>query len=103
MRHHLNGLAQVVAVALAVYNRFIDTPCGDAVVAGGVNARKALVVSQIQVCLETVLRYVAFAVLVRVQGSRVNVDIRVELLDGDLVAACLQQFAYAGRNYALTK
>lgn len=101
--HHLNGLAQIVAMALAVYDRLIDASCRNTVVAGGADARKPLVVPQVEVGLETVLRHVALAVLVGVQRAWVYVDVGVELLDGDFVASCLQQLTYAGRNDALSQ
>ena len=103
MWHYLNGLTQVVAVAFTVYYRLIYTACGDAVVTSGADTRKALVVTQIQVGLETILRYIALPMLVGVQRTGVDVDVRVKLLDSDLVAACLQQLAYAGRNNSLAK
>ena len=45
MRNHLNGLAQVVAVAFTVNYRFIYTSCGDAIVTCGADTCKALVVA----------------------------------------------------------
>ena len=91
--HHLDGLAQVVAVALAVDDGLVDAAGGDGVVSCGMDAGEALVVSQVQVGLHAVGRHVALAVLVGIQRPGVDVDVGVELLDGDLVAACLQQFA----------
>ena len=90
-------------MALAVDDGLVDAACRDAVVARGANAREPLVVAQVEVGLETVLRHVALAVLVRVQRPRVDVDVGVELLDGNLVAACLQQLTDAGGDNALSK
>ena len=89
MRNYLDSLTQVVAVTLAVDDCFVNASCGYTVVLCGANARKPLVVSQVEVGLETVLRHVALTVLVGVQCTWVDIDIRVEFLDGDLVAACL--------------
>ena len=103
MRHHLDGLAQIVATTLALDDTQIDAARGDAVVASGLNASEPLVVSQVQVGLHTVCRYVALAVLVRVQRAWVNVDVGVELLDGDVVATRLQQFSQRGRDNAFAQ
>ena len=81
-------------MTFAVNNRLVDSACGDAVVARGMNARKPLIVSQVEVGLKAVLRYVALTVLVGVQRTGVDVDIRIELLDGHLIAPRLQQLAY---------
>ena len=103
MRHHLYGLAQVVSPSFAVDNGLVDSPGGDAVVAGGVDIGETLVVPQIQVRLHAVHGDIALAVFVRIQGARVDVDVGVELLDGDGIAARLQQFADAGRDDALAQ
>ena len=103
MRHHLDCLAEIVTVTLPVYHRFVDASCGNRVVARRVNTRKALIMPQVEVSFHTVHRHVALAVLVGVQRSWVDVDIRVEFLNSDLEATCLQQFTDAGRDDALAK
>ena len=95
MRHHLNRLAQIVAVTLAVDYRFIYAARRDTVVPCGVDASKALVVAQVEVGLKTILGDIAFAVLVGVQRPGIDVDVGVELLNRDLVATCLQQLTDA--------
>ena len=91
MRHHLNRLAQIVAVPFAVNHRLVDASRRNRVVARGVYARKPFIMSQVEVGLETILCHVALAVLVGVQRPRVDVDVRVEFLNCHFVAACLQQ------------
>ena len=91
--NHLDGLAQIVAPTFLVDDALVDASRGEVVVAGGLYARKAFVMPQVQVSFLSVVGHIAFAVLVRVQRTRVDVDIRVELLDGNVVAACLQQLA----------
>ena len=102
VRHHLDGLAQIVTTAFAVDDRLVDTPRRDAIIACGANTRKPFIVTQVEICFKPILRHVALPMLVRVQRTRVDVDIGIKLLDGDLVAACLQQFADAGGNDALS-
>ena len=103
VRHHLNRLTQIVATALAVYHRLIDTPCGDGVVAGSLNTRKPFIMPQVQVGLHPIHRDVAFPMFVRVQCPRVDIDIRVEFLNRHLIAACLEQFADTGGDDSLSE
>ena len=91
MRHHLNSLAEIVASALLVDDRLVDTARGHRVGAGCLNACESLVVTEVEVGLHTVSCHVALSMLVRVKGSRVNIDVRIELLNRNLVAASLQQ------------
>ena len=93
VRHNLDGLTEVVATTFALDDAEVDAPCGDAVVACGLDAGEAFVVPQVEVGLHAVGSNVAFAVLVGVECAGVDVDVGVELLDGNLVAPCLEQFA----------
>ena len=103
VRHHLYGLAQIVPVALAIYYRFIYTSCRYRVMTRSTYACKTLVVSQIQIRFHTIHRHVTLSVLVRIQGTRIYIDIWVKLLYRNLVSTCLQQFTYASRNDTLTQ
>ena len=103
MRHHLNGLAQIITTALAVYHRLIDTSGGNRVVTCGVNTREALIVAQIQVGLHTVGRHIALAMLIGIQRTWVDVNVGVKLLDGYFIAACLQQFSNGGGDDAFSQ
>ena len=94
MRHHLDGLAQIVATTLTVYHRLVDTSRGNRVMACGVNTSETLIMPQVQIGLHTVGRHIALAMLVGVQRARVDVDIGVKLLNGYFITACLQQFSY---------
>ena len=57
--------------------------------------------TEVEVGLEAISGDVAFAVLVRVQRARVNVDVRVEFLDCYLVTAGLKKLAQRGGDDAL--
>ena len=90
VRHHLDRLTQIVAVSLTVDDGLVDAARSDRVVAGGVNTRKPLVMSQVEVGLHTVHRHVTLAVFIGVQRARVDVDVGIELLDGHLIATRLK-------------
>jgi len=96
MRHHLYGLAEVVAVTFLVDNSLIDLTRGHRVGLCGADAREALVVTEVEVGLGAIDGHIALAVFVRVQRSRVDIDVWVEFLNGNAKAAGLQQFADAG-------
>ena len=98
--HDLNGLAEVVAAALLVDDGFVDAARGHAVLAGGLYAREAFVVAEVEVGLHAIYGDVAFAVLIGIERAGVDIDIGIKLLDGNLVAACLQQFTDGGRDDA---
>ena len=93
MRNHLNGLTQIVAPPLTLYDAQIDAPRGDTIVAGGLYARETLVVTQVKVGLHAVGCHIAFTMLIGVQCPRVDIDVGVELLNGYPVATRLQQFS----------
>ena len=103
VRDDLYGLAEVVATAFALDDTEVDAPRGDTVVARGFYACEAFIVSQVEVGFLPVGSDVALAVLIGVERTGVNVDVGVKLLDGDFVAAGLQQFAERGRDNALAQ
>ena len=100
MGDNLYGLSQIVATAFFVDDTFIDTSGGDVVGLGCLYAQKTLVVSQIEVGFVSVYGHIAFSVFIRIQCPRVDVDVRVKLLDGNLITSCLQQLTDGGRNDA---
>ena len=81
----------------------VDLARGHRVGLCGANAREAFVVAEVEVGLGAVDGHVALAMFVGVQRPRVDIDIRVEFLYGDGIAAGLQQFADAGRDNAFAK
>jgi len=103
VRNDLHGLAQKLAPSLLVDYALIDAARGHVVGLRSRNVRKPLVMSQIEVGLGAVLGYVAFAVLVRIQRAGIDVDIRIEFLDGHLIAASLQQLGQRGGDDALAQ
>ena len=99
----LHGLAQILALALLLDDALVDLARGHVV---GLRRRmvgEALVVAQVEVGFGSVLRDVAFAVLVGVERAGVDVDVGIELLDGHRVAAGLQQPGDRSRDDALAE
>ena len=90
VRDYLNGLSQIIAAALFVDNAFVDTSGCNIVGLCGLDTQEAFVVPQVEIGFMAVYRYVAFSVLIRVQRTRVDIDIRVELLNCYFITSCLQ-------------
>ena len=64
---------------------------------------EALVVAEVEVGLGAVVGDVDLAVLVRAHRARIDVDVRVELLQRDLVAVAFEQRADRGGRQALAE
>lgn len=93
VRNYLYSLSQIIATALLIYNGLVYTTGSKIICLGCLNTGEAFVMSQIQVCFVSVHSHVAFAVLIRVQRTWVDVNIRVKLLDCNVVASGLKKFA----------
>ena len=83
VRDHLHGAAEVVAAPLAANHGVVDGAGGDVRPAGGVGVGEALVMAEVEVSLGAVLGDEDLAVLERAHRARVDVDVRVELLERD--------------------
>ena len=64
---------------------------------------EALVVAQVEVRLGAVVGDIHLAVLIRAHRARIDVDIRIELLQGDLVAVTFEQRADRGGGQPLAE
>ena len=91
VRDHLHGAAQVVALALLADHVVVDRAGGDVRIAREALVDEPLVVPQVEVGLGAVVGDEHLAVLERAHGARVDVEIGVELLDGHLESAALEQ------------
>ena len=76
-----------VAATLAVDHRVVDGPGGDIGGARSVLVGEALVVAEVEVGLRPVLGDEDLAVLERAHRPRIDVDVGIELLQLDPVAA----------------
>ena len=93
MRNNLYGTAKIIATAFFIYYTLVNLACGRIGVFGQVDINKAFVMSQVKVSFRTVVGYKNLAMLIRAHCARVNIDIRVELLDSNPIAAAFQQTA----------
>ena len=103
VRDHLDGLAEVVAAPLLGDHRLVDLPRRVVAVLGQRGVGEPLVVAEVEVGLGAVVGDVDLAVLVRRHGPGVDVDVRVELLVGDLEPVGLEQQSDGGARQALAE
>ena len=102
MRHDLHALALVLEIALVLDDLLVDAAGGHVVRAGEVDVQEALVVAHVLVGLVAVIQYEALAVLGRVHGSRVDVDVRVDLYRGRFQPAVLHDLSDRAGSDALS-
>ena len=81
------SLAQVVATTLLVDDTLIYTAGCDVVGACCRCVGKSLVVSEVEVGLMSIYCYIALAMLIGVECTRVDIDVRVKLLDSYSIAS----------------
>ena len=87
----LDGVAEELAAALGRDHRGVDRPGGDVGVAVQVLVDEPLVVPQVEISLAAIVGDEDLTVLERVHRSRVDVDVRIQLLHGHAQAARFQQ------------
>ena len=103
VRDDLHGLPEVVAAPLLLDDGLVDLPGRDAVRLSRDGGGEALVVPEVEVGLGAVVGHVDLAVLERGHRAGIDVDVRVELLEGDLEAPGLEERAHRGRRDPLAE
>src|SRR5690606_22637142 len=103
VRDHLHRAAQVVAAALVADHVFVDAAGGDRVLARQPGADEALVVPEVEVGLGAVVGDVDLAVLEGAHGAWIHIDVRIQLHQGHLEAARLEDGRKRGGGDALAK
>ena len=101
--YHLDCSPQVFAPALFGYDRVIDLSCGEVAPLGDNSVRETLVVSQVKVGFSAVIGDKDFAVLKRIHGPGVYVDVGIKLLQRHRQTPCLQERSDGSRSQALSE
>ena len=91
MRDNLYRTSAEISPALFVKNGPVNLSGGNVGILGQALIDKTFIMSQIQVCLCTIVCNKDFSVLDWVHGTWVNIDIWVKFLHGDFIAAGLQE------------
>ena len=100
--NYLDGLAQVVAAPFFEDNLLVDAPRREVVVARERRMSKSLIMAQVEVGFSAVVGDKNLAVLEGRHGSRIDVEIGVELHHVHAQAALFQQAADGGCCQAFT-
>ena len=103
VRDDLHGLAEVVATALGGEHGLVDRAGRGVGVARQALVDEALVVAEVEVGLTAVVGDEHLAVLERVHRARIDVDVGVELLEGDPQATELEQTTEGRSGQTLTE
>ena len=93
VRDDLDRRAQIFPTALFVQDRPVYLTRGDIRVLRQVDVDETLIVTKVEVRLSTIVRDENLTMLIRAHRTRVDVDIRVKLLDRDLEPPALEQTA----------
>ena len=93
VRDDLHRPSEVVAAPLFLNDRQVDLAGRPVVVARGHHVGEALVVAEIEIGLRAVVGDIDLTVLVRAHRAGIDVDVRVALLEGHLVATPFEETA----------
>ena len=91
VRDDLHGRAQIVATPLLLDDRIVDTTGSDVRLSGEVFVYKSFIVAQVEIGFGTIVGDEYFAMLERIHGPGINIDVGVNLLHRHLEATILQQ------------
>ena len=103
VRDHLHRLAEVVAAALLLEHALVDLARGEVVGPLHLGRDEALVVAEVEVGLGAVVGDEDLAVLERRHRARIDVEIRIELDEGDFEAPRFEDRGEGRRSDALAQ
>ncbi len=103
VRDHLHRAAEVVAAPLLADHVFVDAPGGKVVAPGGGHAGEAFVMTQIEIGFGAVAGHEHLAVLERAHGAGIDINVGVELDQGDLESPGFQHGRQRGGGDALAQ
>ena len=81
--HYLDCLSEICSFSFFCDDCIIDSSGRHVVGLGGIDSEETFVVTEVEVGFCSVFSDVAFSVFIGIEGARIDVDIRVEFLDGD--------------------
>ncbi len=103
VRNHLHRFAQIIAAPLAMDDLLVDAAGGEIIALRQLGVREALVVAQIEIGLGAIVGDENFAVLKRAHGTRIHVQIRIELLQRHAQSAAFEQTPDGRRRNAFSE
>ena len=91
MGHYLYCLSHIVATTFFIDNALIDATGCYIVSTSCLDISKTFIVTKVEVSFVTVNCHITFTMLIGVKCSRVNIQIRVKLLNSNTITACYKQ------------
>ena len=83
MRDDLDSLAKVITPSLLLNYLLVDLASCYIIRFGSFDTQKTLIVAQVKICFRTINSHIALSMFVRVQGSRIYIDIGIQFLDSN--------------------
>ena len=103
VRNHLHGVTEVLAAAFPSDHLRIHLSGGDIRRSRQVAIEESLVMADVEIGLRAVLGDEHLAMLERVHGARINIEVRVEFLHGHLQATRGEQLAETAGGQAFSE
>ena len=103
VRDDLDSASAIIAMSFLGENFLVDLACRDIGVLVKVLIDETFIMSQIKVRFRPIVRDEDFTMLDWRHGSRIDVEIRIELLHGDLVSSRLEKTAEGCRGDAFAQ
>ncbi len=89
MRDNLYRFPQVISGAFLINYGLVNTASGHIIRLRGWGIQKTLIVPQVQISFGTIIRNIAFSMLIWIKRAWIDIDIRIEFLNGYIEAARL--------------
>ena len=103
VRNYLNRRAEIFSPALLVQYVPVDLSRRQIGIFVEVLVYESLVMSEVEIRLRAVIGYVNLSVLIRAHRTRIDVDIRVELLSRNLKSSRFKKPSERGGGYSLSE
>ena len=88
MGDDLNGRSQILAASLLIKHIPVDLAGGQVGKPGQIFVDETFIMAQVEICFRTIICHIDFPMLVGAHGSRIHIDVRVQLLRCHLKSSC---------------
>ena len=103
MRHDLDGSAKIISTAFLGNDGVINSARRIVIVLGQRQRRVAFIVTEIQVRFGAVIGHIDFAMLIGIHRPGIDINIRIQLQEGDLQPSTFHEVADRGRGQSLSQ
>src|ERR1700704_906896 len=103
MRNYLDRFSKIRAFSFFVDYCLIYAASGNIICLRGINIQESFIVAEIKICFSSVFSNITFTVLIRIQGSRIHIDIGIKFLNSNPQAPCLEQLRQGSSDNPLSQ